>query len=78
MKRTAGKSNWVTVGEFSHPPEAHIALGALQNEGIPAVIIPDIMATIYGAGSTWAPIRLAVPANMAKKAGKILGTAPED
>ena len=50
------------VAEFSDQPTAAIACGMLRSNGIEATVVNDEMATIYGAGATWAPVRLYVDA----------------
>ena len=47
---------------FSAEPEAYLAQGMLDANGITAYVEANSMATLYGAGSTWAPIKLFVPA----------------
>ena len=44
----------------------------LEDHGIPAIVGPDRMATIYMAGTTWAQIPLHVPAGHAAKARRLL------
>ncbi len=47
----------------------------LQTNGIEAFVVDDAMATIYGAGATWAPVRLYVRADHAEKAAELLAAA---
>ncbi len=51
----------VMVATFSLEPDAYIAHGMLVNNGIDAYVETNSMATLYGAGSTWAAIKLLVP-----------------
>lgn len=67
------KDGWSVVAEFTSEASAHIACGMLRNHGIEAMITgAENMATLYGAGSTWAPIELCVPSNDAEKALTLL------
>lgn len=50
----------VVVAEFTAEPQAYIAQGMLEDNGIPARVESNRMATLYGAGATWAPIMLYV------------------
>lgn len=65
-------NNWVTAAEFSTAPEAHIAAGMLEDNGIPVMVGPDRMATIYGGGSTWAPVTLSVSEADLERAQQLL------
>ena len=53
--------NPVQAAQFSTPQMAALAAGMLENNGIECVIEPSEMSTLYGAGSTWAPVRIFVP-----------------
>jgi len=44
----------------------------LEAEGISAEIEPNRMATLYGAGSTWSPVRLFVADADAERARRLL------
>ena len=57
----------VLAAEFSNERDAAIACGMLQANGVEAFVVDDAMATIYGAGATWAPVRLYVRADDAEK-----------
>lgn len=46
--------------EFSDASSAEIAKGMLESEGISAYVDAPIMASLYGAGLTWAPVKLFV------------------
>ncbi len=48
------------VASFNTEAEAYIAKGMLADHGIEAITGPDHMTTLYGAGSTWAPVELYV------------------
>lgn len=65
-------NSWQTIASFNTEPEAYIAAGMLRSNGIDAVVGADRMATLYGAGSTWAPITLSVPAGQAEQARTLL------
>lgn len=53
----------VVAAEFTDEPRAFIARGMLEDHGIAARVETNNMATLYGAGSTWAPIMLYVAAS---------------
>lgn len=63
---------WITVATFVTEPEAYIAAGMLRSNGIEAIVGADRMSTLYGAGSTWAPITLSVPGAEAERATELL------
>ncbi len=56
-------NDFVTAAEFSNEQEASIAAGMLKNNGVDAVVDGSYISTLYGAGSTWAPVRLLVPSD---------------
>ena len=58
----------VLAAQFSGEPEAYMAQGMLAENGIEAFVQPDSMATLYGAGATWAPIKLFVGEDNLEKA----------
>lgn len=60
------------IAEFTTEAEAYIAKGMLEAEGISAEIEPNRMATLYGAGSTWSPVRLFVADADAERARRLL------
>lgn len=64
--------DYTVVAEYDNEREANIAAGMLQNNGIDAYVDGSIMTTLYGAGATWAPVRLLVPADKASAAGALL------
>lgn len=68
----------VLAAEFSNERDAAIACGMLQTNGIEAFVVDDAMATIYGAGATWAPVRLYVRADDAEKAAELLAAAGDN
>ena len=49
-----------TVATFRTEAEAYIAKGMRADHGIESMTGPDNMTTLYGAGSTWAPVDLYV------------------
>lgn len=64
--------DWITIAEFSTEAPAAIAAGMLRSNGIEVSVGADRMSTLYGAGSTWAPITLSVPADQAEEAARLL------
>ena len=66
------EASFIAVAEFDNEREATIAAGMLQNNGIDARVDASIMTTLYGAGATWAPVRLLVPEAMAAEASELL------
>lgn len=54
---------FVCAAEYNTEVDAAIAAGMLESNGIPAHIEGSLMATIYAAGATWAPVRLLVPSD---------------
>lgn len=60
------------AANFSDAARAGIACGMLENNGIEAHVVNDEMATLYGAGSTWAPVRLYVARADLEKALELL------
>lgn len=65
-------TEWVTAAEFTTEPDAYIAAGMLQDNGIEAVVTPNHMSTLYGAGATWSPVILSVPAAQLAQARRLL------
>ena len=64
--------DFTIVAEFNNEREASIAAGMLDSNGIKAFVDSSIMGTLYGAGGTWAPVRLLVPADKAAEAEALL------
>ncbi len=60
------------AASFSTEPEAYIAKGMLEDNGIDAVVVPNNMATLYAAGAAWAPIELYVPDGELERAQSLL------
>lgn len=50
----------ILLRSFSTETEAYIAAGMYKDNGLDVVVVPNEMATLYGAGSTWAPVELYV------------------
>lgn len=65
-------SGWQLIATFPDTVQASIAAGMLEDHGVPAIVGPDRMATIYMAGTTWAQIPLHVPAEHAAKARRLI------
>ncbi len=64
--------NPVQAAQFSTPQMAALAAGMLENNGIACVVEPSEMSTLYGAGSTWAPVRVFVPQDRLDDALRLL------
>lgn len=62
----------VVVAEFTNSRDAAIAAGMLENNGIACHVMDDAMSTLYGAGATWAPVRLYVAEADAGRAADLL------
>ena len=65
---------WVAVAQYSSSTEAHIAAGMLEDNGIDVIIDSPVMSTLYGAGSTWAPVVVYVPQAQYERAAELLQT----
>lgn len=63
---------WVVAAEYDTAPPACIAAGMLEANGIEAHVDYQNMTTIYGAGATWAPVKLMVRADRIREAGELL------
>lgn len=66
------RTPWTVAASFTTDVEAHIAMGMLEAEGIPCRLNAPIMSTLYGAGSTWAPIQILVPDQYLTRAIELL------
>ncbi len=60
------------VAEFTNARDANIAAGMLENNGIQCHVVDDAMSTLYGAGATWAPVRLFTSVGDAERAAALL------
>lgn len=65
-------TDFIVAAEFSNEIDASIAAGMLADNGIEAQILSNNMATLYAAGSTWAPVRLMVPSDCLAEARCLL------
>jgi hypothetical protein len=65
------EADWVTVRQCATVEEAHVLKGALEAEGIPAVIANQALTNIIGATS-FHGIRVKVPASLEDRAVKLL------
>lgn len=65
-------SKMVVVAEFTNTRDAAITAGMLENHDIQCHVMDDAMSTLYGAGSTWAPVRLYVAEADAERAAALL------
>lgn len=66
--------DWVEVGTFATDVEANIIAGMLNASGIDTTILSSEMSTILGAGATWAPLRLMVPASKLEEAKRLIAS----
>lgn len=66
------RMGWQVAAEYTAAPEAHIAAGMLEEHGIDVIVDSPTMGTLYGAGSTWAPVLLYVPESEAERAAALL------
>ena len=64
--------NALVAARFSTEIEANIACGMLADNGIEAHVASNNMSTLYGAGSTWAPVELYVAADKLARALELL------
>lgn len=48
------------LAEYSDASAAEIVKGMLEAQGLSAYVDAPIMASLYGAGLTWAPVKLFV------------------
>jgi len=71
-------SRMVVVAEFTNSRDASITAGMLENHGISCHVMDDAMSTLYGAGATWAPVRLFVAENEAEHAAALLREHSDD
>lgn len=54
--------DWVTIANYDSPPIAHLALGALREQGIDATLRNDvIVANVWDAGAASQGVELRVP-----------------
>ncbi len=65
-------TDFIVAAEFSNEIDASIAAGMLADNGIETQILSNNMATLYAAGSTWAPVRLMVPSGCLAEARRLL------
>lgn len=63
---------YTVIAEYDNERQATIAAGMLINNNIDAHVEGSNMTTLYGAGATWAPVRLLVPDEMAERAAQLL------
>lgn len=72
------ETGMVVVAEFTNSRDAAIAAGMLENNGISCHVMDDAMSTLYGAGATWAPVRLFVDKAEAERAAALLREHGDD
>lgn len=65
-------ADFIVAAEFNNEIDASIAAGMLADNGIEAHILSNNMATLYAAGSTWAPVQLMVPSDCLDEARRLL------
>ena len=68
----------VVAAEFTNARDAAIAAGMLENHDIECHVMDDAMSTLYGAGATWAPVRLYVAEDEAERAAALLREHSDD
>ncbi|MCH5221386.1 MAG: DUF2007 domain-containing protein [Muribaculaceae bacterium] len=66
------------VAQFSNEPDAFLAKARLAANEIAAWVEPNTMATLYGAGATWAPINLYVRNEDIERALKVLSSNTDE
>ncbi len=71
-------SKMVVAAEFTNARDAAIAAGMLENHDIECHVMDDAMSTLYGAGATWAPVRLYVAEDEAERAAALLREHSDD
>lgn len=71
-------SKMVVAAEFTNARDAAIAAGMLENHDIECHVMDDAMSTLYGAGATWAPVRLYVAEDDAECAAALLREHSDD
>lgn len=71
-------SKMVVAAEFTNARDAAIAAGMLENHDIECHVMDDAMSTLYGAGATWAPVRLYVAEAEAERAAALLREHSDD
>ncbi len=71
-------SKMVVAAEFTNARDAAIAAGMLENHDIECHVMDDAMSTLYGAGATWAPVRLYVAEDDAERAAALLREHSDD
>lgn len=71
-------SKMVVAAEFTNARDAAIAAGMLENHDIECHVMDDAMSTLYGAGATWAPVRLYVAEDEAERAAALLHEHSDD
>ena len=63
---------YTVIAEYDNERLAAIAAGMLESNGIDARVEGSNMTTLYGAGATWAPVRLLVADSDAERAAGLL------
>ncbi|MDE6267167.1 MAG: DUF2007 domain-containing protein [Muribaculaceae bacterium] len=63
---------WINIHSFADLQSAYIIKGALEAEGIPALIPSDTMSTVYPTTLSWSAIDLYVPERFQQQAEEIL------
>ncbi len=66
------EKSFKVVAEYSNDIDASVAKGMLEANGITVYLESNNMATLYGAGSTWAPIQLYVHRDQFDAARRLL------
>ncbi len=66
------EGDWTTVYSCDTIEEAHVVRGALEAEGIPAIVANQAMSHLIGASSMWA-VEVRVPTRLEEKAREVIG-----
>ena len=69
---TESTEKWINIHSFSDLQTAYIIKGALEAEGIPAMIPSDTIQTVYPTTLSWSSIDLYVPESEYNRALELL------
>ncbi|MDE6081408.1 MAG: DUF2007 domain-containing protein [Muribaculaceae bacterium] len=69
---TESTEKWINIHSFSDLQSAYIIKGALEAEGIPAMIPSDTIQTVYPTTLSWSSIDLYVPESECDRALELL------
>lgn len=65
-------AKWIKLHSFADLQTAYIIKGALDAEGIPAMIPSDTMSSVYPTTLSWSAIEMYVPEQFIREANAIL------